>query len=205
MLVKVCGIANSEFIHRINEMRIYFTGFIFYPKSERYAAKKLSEEQIKSIPGHVKKVGVFVNENMESILRTIKRYQLDFVQLHGDENISFVKVISKKIPVIKAFRLDEEFDFEQLSDFENYCSYFLFDTKDKLYGGTGKKFNWEILQKYSGNTPFLLSGGISPGDAENIHKIHHPMCKGIDINSGFETEPGIKNIDQIKEFLNQII
>ena len=127
------------------------------------------------------------------------------MQLHGDENISFVKVISKKIPVIKAFRLDEKFDFEQLSDFENYCSYFLFDTKDKLYGGTGKKFNWEILQKYSGNTPFLLSGGISPGDAARINQVNHPKFEGIDINSGFEKKPGIKNIDHIKKFLNQII
>ena len=204
MLVKVCGIANPEFLHRIDEVSIDLIGFIFYPESKRFMANKLSAEQINSIPKHIKKVGVFVNENIDIILRTIKRYQLNFVQLHGDENNSFVKIISKKIPVIKAFRLDEEFDFEQLSDFENYCSYFLFDTKDKLYGGTGKKFNWEILQKYSGNTPFLLSGGISHGDAEKINKIHHPKYKGIDINSGFETEPGLKNIDQIKVFLNQI-
>jgi phosphoribosylanthranilate isomerase len=204
MLVKVCGIANKEILHRIDEMNIDFMGFIFYSKSKRFVGGKLSAEQVISIPNHIKKVGVFVNEKKEKILEIVATYQLDIVQLQGDESTSFVKKLSKEIPVIKAFRIDETFDFSSLTGFEDTSIYFLFDTKDSLYGGTGKKFNWQLLQNYQGNTPFLLSGGITPSDAERILEISHPKCVGIDINSGFEKEPGIKNIDQIKEFLNQI-
>lgn len=205
MLIKVCGIADPEFLHQIDDIYIDFIGFIFYPASKRYVEGKLTAEQIQSIPKRVKKVGVFVNENIENILQTTKRYFLDFVQLHGNENVSFVKNLSEKIPVIKVFRVDENFDFEQTRPFGNICSYFLFDTKDKLYGGTGKKFDWQLLEKYKGKTSFLLSGGISPDDAARINLLNHPKFAGIDINSGFEKEPGIKNIDQIKKFLNRII
>jgi phosphoribosylanthranilate isomerase len=204
MLIKVCGIANSEFLHRIDEMHIDFMGFIFYPKSKRYVESKLMAEQIQTIPKSIKKIGVFVNEDIKNVLQTTKRYALDFVQLHGDEDVSFVKNLSGEIPVIKAFRVDENFDFDETRLFENICTYFLFDTKDKLYGGTGKKFDWQLLERYKGTTIFLLSGGISPDDASRINQISHPKFAGIDINSGFETEPGIKNIDQIKNFINQI-
>jgi len=205
MLIKVCGIANPEFLHRIDEVHIDLIGFIFYPRSNRFVGDKLSAEQIQSIPKRIKKVGVFVNEGIETILQTSKRYSLDFIQLHGNEDTSFAGKISEEIPVIKAFRIDESFDFEKTRPFENICSYFLFDTKDILYGGTGKKFDWQLLEIYKGKTSFLLSGGISPDDAARIKHISHPKCAGIDINSGFEIEPGIKNIDQIKKFLNRII
>ena len=205
MLVKVCGIANPEFIYHINDIPINLIGFIFYPASKRFIANKLSAKQINSVPEHIKKVGVFVNEKKERILNIAKKYQLDFVQLHGDEDASFVNEISQKVRVIKAFRIHEAFNFEALTNFENHCSYFLFDTKDQLYGGTGKKFNWDILHRYTGNTPFILSGGISPDDIESIKQIKHPKFLGIDINSGFELEPGEKNIQQIQLFLKQLI
>lgn len=205
MFVKVCGIANTEFLHRIDEMRLDFIGFIFYPKSKRFMEGILSVEHIESVPKHIKKVGVFVNEDIENILQLSKIYSFDFVQLHGNEDASYAIKISKEIPIIKAFRIDESFDFAETLPFENICAYFLFDTKDTQFGGTGKKFNWQLLQNYEGNTPFLLSGGISPDDIERINQFNHPKCVGIDINSGFETEPGIKNIDQINHFLNQII
>ncbi len=204
MLVKVCGIANLEFLHRTDEIHIDFMGFIFYPKSKRYMEGKLTAEQIQSIPESIKKVGVFVNEDMENILQTSKQYSLDFIQLHGYEDAIFVNRLSKEIPIIKAFRIDESFKFEETLPFESTCNYFLFDTKDKLHGGTGKKFNWQLLEKYKGKTPFLLSGGISPDDAGIIKQLNHHKFAGIDINSGFETEPGIKNLDQIKKFINQI-
>lgn len=205
MLIKVCGIADTELLHRIDEMHIDFMGFIFYPKSKRHVEGKLSAEQIQPIPESIKKVGVFVNEDIETIFQISKHYSLDFVQLHGNEDASFVGNISKEIPVIKAFRIDETFSFEETLPFESSCTYFLFDTRDKLYGGTGKKFDWQLLKKYNGKTPFLLSGGIYPDDAARINQINHPKFTGIDINSGFEKEPGIKNIGQIKKFLNQII
>jgi phosphoribosylanthranilate isomerase len=205
MLIKVCGIADPEFLQQIDDMNINLIGFIFYPLSKRYMEGKLTAEQIHAIPKSIKKVGVFVNEEIKNILHTTKRYALDFVQLHGDEDVSFVKNLSGEIPVIKAFRVDENFDFDETLHFENACYYFLFDTKDSLFGGTGKKFDWRLLEKYKGKTSFLLSGGISPDDVARIKQISHPKCAGIDINSGFETEPGVKNIDQIKNFINQII
>ena len=205
MLVKVCGIANPEFIYQIDDIPINLIGFIFYPASKRFVANKLSTKLINSVPEHIKKVGVFVNEKEERILNIADKYQLHFVQLHGDEDASFVKNISQKLHVIKAFRINEAFNFEPLTSFDDHCSYFLFDTKDKLYGGTGKKFNWDILHKYAGNTPFILSGGITPDDVKNIKQIKHPKFLGIDINSGFETAPGKKNIPQIQSFLNQLI
>jgi len=205
MIVKVCGISDIEFIHRIDELKIDFIGFIFYQASKRYLGNNIPPEPIKSLPERLKKVGVFVNEKKENILHTVEKYQLDYMQLHGDEDPVFIQEISKNIRVIKAFRLSNSFDFSKLFDFEGLCAYYLFDTKDKLYGGTGKKFNWNMLKNYTANTPFLLSGGITASDAENINDIDHPMFAGVDINSGFETEPGKKDIQQIKLFINQLI
>jgi len=204
MLIKVCGITDQEFLHRIDEMQINFIGFIFYQQSKRYIADKIPDDQILSIPKHIKKVGVFVNEKIENIIDIANHYHLDFIQLHGDEDVSFINQLSKKIQIIKAFRIDKDFEFEKLTPYESDCAYFLFDTRDQLHGGTGKKFNWELLQKYKGNTPFLLSGGIKPKDTQQIKEFNHPMLIGIDINSGFETKPGIKDINQIKIFLNHL-
>ncbi len=167
-------------------------------------AEKIPADQILSIPKRIKKVGVFVNEEIENIINIANHYHLDFIQLHGDEDISFVNQLSKKIQIIKAFRIDKNFEFEKLTPYESDCTYFLFDTKAQQYGGTGKKFNWELLQNYKGNTPFLLSGGITPNDIQQIKEFNHPMFMGIDINSGFEIEPGIKDINQIKIFLNHL-
>ena len=204
MIVKVCGIADQEFLHRIDEIQINFIGFIFYQKSKRYIVDKIPADQILSIPKHIKKVGVFVNEEIENIIDISNNYHLDLIQFHGDEDVSFVNQLSKIIQIIKAFRIDKDFEFEKLTPYESVCTYFLFDTRDQLYGGTGKKFNWELLQKYKGNTPFLLSGGITPKDTQQIIEFKHPMFMGIDINSGFETKPGVKNINQIKIFLNHL-
>ena len=140
--------------------------------------------------------------------KKVKSFELDCVQLHGNETPEYISQIrttelfSKpyKIEIIKAFSVDENFDFKKIKAFENICDFFLFDTKGENYGGNGIKFNWEILQKYKGNTPFLLSGGISKQDAEEIKSIHHKSFEGVDVNSGFEIEPGMKNINDIKEF-----
>lgn len=205
MIVKVCGIANSEFIHRLDEIPVDLIGFIFYPVSGRYVINKLSADLIKSVPKHIKKVGVFVNEKLETVLKITHNYQLDYAQLHGDEDVAFVEQLAQNIKVIKAFRVHDNFNFRRLADYNGLCKYFLFDTKDKLVGGTGKKFNWDILGNYTGNTPFLLSGGITPADAEKITHMRHPMFKGIDINSGFEIEPGKKDIQQIQLFIKKLI
>jgi len=158
------------------------------------------------IPPSVKTVGVFVNQTIEEIAEKANNHTLDFVQLHGNETPEFCeKLATKNIKIIKAFSVDENFDFSATKPFEKGVSLFLFDTKGNNYGGNGIKFNWELLQNYTGKTPFLLSGGISKNDSEEIKKFKHPAFLGIDINSGFELEPGLKNIKEIKEFKNLLV
>ncbi|NEW78556.1 MAG: phosphoribosylanthranilate isomerase, partial [Gelidibacter sp.] len=163
------------------------------------------------IPEGIKKVGVFVNETIDEVLKKVVDYQLDCVQLHGNESIEYCQIlrhselVSESFEIIKAFSVDDEFDFSKINKYQRDCDYFLFDTKGKNHGGNGIKFNWELLQKYSGKTPFLLSGGITKNEVEEIKKLKHPAFFGIDINSGFELEPGLKNIKEIKEFKNRLL
>ena len=193
---------NSENISALMTLKPDYIGFIFYAQSKRFVADFPKIE----IPASVKKVGVFVNETVDEIIEKANQYKLDFVQLHGNETAEFCEKLSvKKIKIIKAFSVDENFDFSAIKPFENYISLFLFDTKGKNYGGNGIKFNWDLLQNYKGKTPFLLSGGITKNDATEIKKIKHPAFLGIDINSGFELESGLKNIKEIKEFKNRLL
>lgn len=193
---------DKENISGLLALKPDYIGFIFYAQSKRFMADFPQIE----IPSSVKKVGVFVNETIEEIIEKINKHTLDFVQLHGNESPEFCSALSaKNIKIIKAFSVDENFDFSVTKRFEKNVSLFLFDTKGNNYGGNGVKFNWELLQNYSGKTPFLLSGGISINDAEEIKKFKHPAFLGIDINSGFELEPGLKNIKEIKEFKNRLL
>lgn len=197
MKIKVCGMRDKENISGLLALKPDYIGFIFYAQSKRFVADFPQIE----IPSTTKKAGVFVNEVIEEIVEKVQKYKLDFVQLHGNETPEFCEELSmKNIKIIKAFSVDENFDFSATKPFEKHVSLFLFDTKGKNYGGNGLKFNWELLQYYTGNTPFLLSGGISKNDSEEIKKFKHPAFLGIDINSGFELEPGLKNIKEIKEF-----
>lgn len=202
MQIKVCGMRDRENISGLLALKPDFIGFIFYDQSKRFV---VDFPQIE-IPSTTKKVGVFVNEMIEEIVEKANQHTLDFVQLHGDETPEFCeKLAAKNIKIIKAFSVDENFDFSVTKPFEKWVSLFLFDTKGNNYGGNGIKFNWELLQNYKGKTPFLLSGGISKNDAAEIMKMKHPAFLGIDINSGFELEPGLKNIREIKEFKNLLV
>lgn len=179
-----------------------YIGFIFYVQSKRFVSDFPQIE----IPSTTKKVGVFVNETIEEIIEKANKHTLDFVQLHGNETLEYCLALSaKNIKIIKVFSVDENFDFSATKPFEKCVSLFLFDTKGNNYGGNGIKFNWELLQNYTGKTPFLLSGGICINDAEEIKKFKHPAFLGIDINSGFELEPGLKNIKEIKEFKSLLL
>ncbi|MEM7037774.1 MAG: tryptophan synthase subunit beta, partial [Bacteroidota bacterium] len=142
--------------------------------------------------------------SLDTILEKTELYGLDYVQLHGDESPGFCAAVDGFVPVIKAFRVGEGFDFEALGKYEAACSYFLFDTKGKNYGGNGTKFDWDLLNGYAGSTPFLLSGGIGPEDAEIVRAFEHPRMAGVDLNSGFEMEPGLKDIAKVKEFREMI-
>lgn len=201
MKVKVCGMRVPENIQEIAAMQPDYFGFIFFQGSKRYAAEHINEQAISALPKSIKKVGVFVNEEGEKIKRLASIYNFDLVQLHGNETPSLCKELrSAGLKVIKAFSVDESFDFSTLLPYEDNCDFFLFDTKGKNYGGNGVTFNWELLQNYTLNTPYFLSGGLSP---ENIHGLknipHKPFA--IDVNSGFELEPGLKDVQAVKELL----
>ncbi len=202
MKIKVCGMRESENISELMTLKPDYIGFIFYAQSKRF----VSDFSQIVIPSSVKKVGVFVNGSIDEIIEKANKHTLDFVQLHGNETPDFCEELTaKNIKIIKAFSVDENFDFSVTIPFEKHVSFFIFDTKGNNYGGNGVKFNWELLQNYKGKTPFLLSGGISKADAAEIKKMKHKTFLGIDINSGFEFEPGLKNIKEIKEFKSLLI
>ncbi len=205
MKIKVCGLKYPENIQQISETKPDFMGFIFYKKSPRYCRSSLNKEQLSKLSQATNLVGVFVDEGTENILQTCSHFCLNHVQLHGKETAEQCKELQiAGLKVIKAFSIEKAFDFEILKKYQNYCDYFLFDTKTKLQGGSGKKFNWDLLNRYSLDTPFFLSGGIGIEDLEEIKKIKHPQLFGLDINSRFETEPGLKNHEKIKTFIKNI-
>ena len=202
MLIKICGLKYPENIQAVSALKPDFMGFIFYPKSPRYA-DPLDIKTLEALPPTIKKIGVFVNEDIENILTIAYKYKLDGLQLHGTELVDMCRKLKKLgYLIIKAFPIAEAYNFKVTKAYEGVCDYFLFDTKTDAYGGSGVKFNWQILKGYKGETPFLLSGGIAVDDAEAIRKIEHPLFAGIDLNSKFELKPGLKNISLLKEFIS---
>ncbi len=191
-----------ENIQQVVEAGPDFMGFIFFSSSKRYVGDKLNNEITALISPGIKKVGVFVNEDVNHLLDIMRNNQLDMVQLHGGESPKYCKMVSKHFPVIKVFSVDEDFNFEETNPFSDVADYFLFDTKTSLMGGSGRKFNWKILSYYAGKTPFFLSGGIDLPDIEEIIKLDFPGLYAVDINSRFEESPGIKNPGKVKTFIN---
>ena len=193
--VKICGMKQPENILEIASLQPAYLGFIFAKKSPRYF-----EETIPSLPKAIKKVGVFVEESIENIVLTV-------VQLHGNESAIFCKELKKQlatdIQIIKVFAVGTDFDFEILETFEEYCDYFLLDTKGKFPGGNGTQFDWQILENYTSKKPFFLSGGIGVDDVESILKLQNTSLPlhAIDCNSKLEISAGIKNKKQCEELL----
>ena len=205
MKIKVCGLKYKKNIQELSQLPIDYAGFIFYPKSPRYVGTEFNTESASALPKSVHKVGVFVNTELDELLQIGEQYQLDAIQLHGNETPKFCKQVkSAGFEVIKAFQVDENFQFENLKTYEEGCNYFLFDTKTKNYGGSGRKFNWNILKNYKGKTQFFLSGGIGAQDNERINKFTHDKLYALDVNSGFELEPAVKNADQIEMFVEKL-
>jgi phosphoribosylanthranilate isomerase len=177
-------------------------GFIFYHDSPRYAG-----QIVKYLLSKKKKVGVFVDQNPQIIRDRAKDNHLFAIQLHGSEPPWYcINLREEGYKVIKSFGIDKDgfIPNAQLNAYEGKCDYFLFDTKTDLHGGSGKKFNWNRLADYKGETPFILSGGISPEDVEEIKSFSHPKFAGIDINSRFEISPAIKDVEAIKTFIKQL-
>jgi phosphoribosylanthranilate isomerase len=202
MIIKVCGMREADNIREVEMLGIDMMGFIFWPKSSRFASQRPDY-----LPKKVKRVGVFVDEDPEQVKRLADDYDLDYIQLHGQESPSYIFQLGG-LHIIKVFNISTAEDLLQAQPYEGIVDYFLFDAKGKSVGGNGEKFNWDVLSAYNGSTPFLLSGGIGPDDATNVKAFHHPKCIGIDLNSRFELSPGFKDVAKLKEFmfnLNKII
>ena len=197
MIVKVCGMRDAENIHEVEALGIDLIGFIFWPKSSRYVSERSAY-----LPTNCKRVGVFVDENIEVVKKIAQDYALDYIQLHGNETPDYCALL-KGHKLIKAFNIATAEDFEQTKPYEGLVNYFLFDTKGKSVGGNGIKFDWSVLDDYHGTTPFILSGGIGPDDAARIRSFHHPQLAGIDLNSRFELAPNLKDVTALQKFLNE--
>lgn len=222
MLIKVCGMRDPENIRQVATTGIDWMGFIFYTKSPRRFGSvdsgQLTDDSLKktnsnhssnyllsTINRQLKKVGVFVNATPEYMMETANLYKLDYLQLHGNESPDTCYALQKRgYAIIKAFSIASIDDLASTTEYEGRADYFLFDTKCNGYGGSGKQFDWSILASYNGNTPFLLSGGINPNSVDAIVNFKHSRLAGIDLNSGFEIEPGMKDADKIKTFIDKI-
>lgn len=203
--IKVCGMKFSVNREQLELLPIDLFGFIFYPPSPRYAGE-LDEDETKALMSTSRlKAGVFVNTGAGQILKYATRFGLTHIQLHGTETPDECLNLKKAgLQVIKAFRVEKDFDFGITDSFAGKSDFLLFDTRAELPGGTGKKFDWKILESYRGSIPFFLSGGIGPHDALAILEFRHPALYGIDLNSGFEIEPGLKDPELLREFLLQL-
>jgi phosphoribosylanthranilate isomerase len=212
MIIKVCGMRQPGNIRELQELKPDYIGFIFYPQSKRFVGTP-EPEIFKSISPEIKKTGVFVNETLDEIADKVIRYNLDAVQLHGRETIGFCRSFrkfmqnmqtNKRVEIIKALGIDAEFDFGSLGEYEDVIDYFLFDTKTPDHGGSGLTFDWSLLEKYRGRKPYFLSGGLSADHIRNITDLKDVRLYGLDLNSRFETEPGLKDIVALKTVFGQL-
>lgn len=222
MVIKVCGMRDARNIREVSQLGVDMIGMIFYPKSPRYVEMQSSHAGI--IPDYAKedisiessktpaRVGVFVDDMVQNIVTRVVNYHLDYVQLHGNEPRTMCENlratldpdIRPGIKIIKAISVSDALDIQKYKEYVGAVDLFLFDTKCKTVGGSGRQFDWQVLEQYDGEVPFLLSGGIGPEDASRLHAFHHPKCIGIDLNSRFEIEPGVKDVEKLKGFLNEI-
>ena len=199
MIVKVCGIRERENILAVEQTGADWMGFICYERSPRHVVTLPSY-----LPMRCRRVGVFVNAPILSIYNKVKELGLDIIQLHGDEPpADCFRVQAAGLQVIKAFRVADEADLAQVRSYAGACSYYLFDTPGPGYGGTGHRFDWDILRGYNGPTPFLLSGGLGPDSLKDLATFAHPLWAGIDLNSGFEVSPGMKDPVRLRDFIKQ--
>ena len=210
MRIKVCGMTSTEQVLQLDDMGVEFAGFIFYPKSPRYVYKFMPKSELKKIKGKgINKVGVFVNATIDEVIQTVDDCGLYLVQLHGDETPKYCEQIANYVTVVKAFRLREEDNvLWKVKDYMDIADMFLFDTEGVSYGGTGKKFDWNLLKGLTIGKPFFLSGGIEEGDIGKIKEFaKETVAKdlfSIDVNSKFEISPGIKDIEKLKKFIAEV-
>ncbi|PKV75626.1 phosphoribosylanthranilate isomerase [Pontibacter ramchanderi] len=201
--IKVCGMRDPENIRQVAALQPDYMGFIFYEGSKRYCEGYITPELLAELPSGIQKVGVFVNEATEVIRATVERYDLDLVQLHGRETPGQCRELKEAgIKLIKAFSVDDRFSFENTLLYERYCDYFLFDTRGNNYGGNGTAFDWEILKGNFSPIPYFLSGGLNLDNLQSkeFEKLR-PKPFALDVNSGFEIEPGLKDVEKLKRLM----
>lgn len=202
--IKICGLRDPENIRGVLALQPDYIGFICYPASKRFVGSSLDAGWVAQLEG-TNKTGVFVDADEQQVMTHVKRYGFHTIQLHGNEDAAYcTRLHATGITVIKAFGIDEQFDWARLGEYEDAVAYYLFDTRSQQHGGTGIRFDWRLLAGYTSEKPFFLSGGL---DAENIHealKIGDSRLYALDLNSKFETAPGIKDIELLKQTLQTI-
>lgn len=207
MKVKVCGMKHPDNIKALAELDMDYMGFIFYEKSPRFAEINVE------LPDQIQKVGVFVNEPIDSVLEKVKNFKLKVIQLHGQESLQYCEELKQAlsrsgrsdVKLWKVFSIKSPVDFEGIEDYSFYVDGYLFDTKGQYLGGNGEKFDWQLLHKQNFSKPVMLSGGIGAEDAEQVSQLFKDgLIAGVDVNSGFEEKAGLKNISLIQEFLENI-
>lgn len=204
--LKVCGMREPGNIEALTALAPDYMGFIFYEKSKRFIGG-MDPALVQMLPSGIKATGVFVNENQEEVLRIARRYQLRAIQLHGSESAEFCMYLKSQLPnieLIKAFGVNDSFNFELLEQYRGIVDYFLFDTQTAAHGGSGETFNWALLKQYKLHVPYFLSGGIGLDQAAQLKEITDPRLYAVDVNSRFEISPAYKNIDQLTTFKNQL-
>ena len=202
MIIKVCGMREPENIRAVEALGIDLMGFIFWKPSSRYVGAVPSY-----LPRNCQRAGVFVDAALQDILTAVKDFQLDVLQLHGHESPEAIMALKERLPsirIVKSLAVMDAKDLALAATYEDVCDVFLFDTKGKLPGGNGMQFDWNVLRQYKGRLPFLLSGGIGPGDERRIREFDVPGCIGIDLNSRFETAPGRKDAEALKTFIETV-
>lgn len=230
MIVKVCGMRKAENLREISELGVDWVGLVFWPESPRFVkllrarggfypdysplATKISElgglPALAAKENHPKRVGVFVDDMPQNIITRVYNFYLDMVQLHGEESPVMIDNLRRTlkdirpVKIIKAIAVESPEDFAKCKEYEGVVDFFLFHNKCLQKGGSGNQFEWQILDAYNGSTPFLISGGISIDDVERLKAISHPQFVGVDINSKFEIEPGLKDVNAVKLFLEKL-
>lgn len=205
MKLKVCGMRDRDNILRVLKLDIDMMGFIFYPPSPRDATGKLDASLLENFPETVKKVAVFVNPEEEYIQTVMETYSFDAIQFHGGESVAELqKWRNNGYEIIKAFHVNDEFNFRWVEEYEEVCDYFLFDSKGTYYGGNGVAFNWLTLQNYKGFVPFFLSGGLDESVLEKVPWLKTLNIKALDVNSRLEVKPGLKDVNRLKKFIDKL-
>ncbi|HBU78031.1 MAG TPA: N-(5'-phosphoribosyl)anthranilate isomerase [Muricauda sp.] len=211
MKLKVCGMNHNP--SEVAQLRPDYLGFIFWEPSARYFSGDMPK-----IPSQIKKVGVFVDADQEYVLEKVSQHQLDAIQLHGKESAKYCQQLknsflsfrapSRNLDIIKVFSIKDDFDFSILKDYEEVCDFYLFDTKGKLPGGNGYTFDWSVLEKYPSQKPYFLSGGIGLESIQDLQEfLSSPAsknCYAVDVNSKFESAPGLKSIEDLKTFIESL-